>query len=103
MLANKGDITPPCGVPAKVSRIVPSSITPAFSHWRLSFHTFRSEIPSLTFSVVFLASVARHVLLPRRSPVLLPSLAASAQGVAPAEPVITRLEPPCSSPLGTNP
>ena len=37
-----GEITPPCGVPASVSSTVPSSITPASSHCRISFNTLRS-------------------------------------------------------------
>ena len=36
MFDNSGEITPPCGVPATVSRNTPSSITPASSHKRTS-------------------------------------------------------------------
>lgn len=32
MLANSGEITPPCDVPARVGLTVPSAITPASSH-----------------------------------------------------------------------
>ena len=51
MLASNGEITPPCGVPASVSLTVPSSITPASSHWRINFNTLRSEIRSFTSSI----------------------------------------------------
>ena len=51
MLASNGEITPPCGVPASVSLTVPSSITPASNHCRISFSTLRSEIRSFTNSI----------------------------------------------------
>ena len=43
MLANNGEITPPCGVPATVRVTPPSTITPACSHNRSSLSTRRSE------------------------------------------------------------
>src|SRR5439155_9176547 len=45
------EITPPCGVPASVSLTVPSSITPAFSHFRINFKALRSEIRSPTSTI----------------------------------------------------
>src|SRR5215472_3081676 len=54
MLASNGEITPPCGVPASVSRTVPSSTTPALNHWRINFNTLRSEMRSLTSTISFL-------------------------------------------------
>src|SRR5213083_818922 len=51
MFDSNGEITPPCGVPASVSLTVPSSITPASSHWRINFSTLRSEIRSFTNSI----------------------------------------------------
>ncbi len=47
----RGVITPPCGVPASVSLTVPSSITPASNHWRISFNTLRSEMRSFNRSI----------------------------------------------------
>ena len=43
MLANSGEITPPCGVPATVRGTTPSTNTPACSHNRSSLSTRRSE------------------------------------------------------------
>src|SRR5258705_6313406 len=43
MLANSGEITPPCGVPATVRDTTPSTSTPACSHLRSSLSTRRSE------------------------------------------------------------
>src|SRR5258705_2384189 len=48
MLANNGEITPPCGVPATVRSRTPSTITPACSHNRSSLSTRRSETRRLT-------------------------------------------------------
>jgi hypothetical protein len=43
MFDSKGEITPPCGVPATVGETTPSSITPASSHCRTSLSIRRSE------------------------------------------------------------
>jgi hypothetical protein len=58
MLASSGEITPPGGVPARVSLTVPSSITPASSHCRINFNTLQSEIRSLTRSIKVFRSIA---------------------------------------------
>src|SRR5271168_2469487 len=42
MLARSGEITAPCGVPTSPGVTCPSSITPAFSHLRISRTTRRS-------------------------------------------------------------
>src|ERR1035437_1648058 len=46
-------ITAPCGVPIVVSDHSPSSLTPAFSHFRINFSTRRSEIRSPTSTISF--------------------------------------------------
>jgi hypothetical protein len=48
MFESSGEITPPCGVPASERRVLPSSITPAWSHLRTSFSTRLSETRSAT-------------------------------------------------------
>jgi hypothetical protein len=50
-------MTPPCGVPATGFLTVPSSITPASSHFRRSFNTLRSEIRSATIAISFFWSM----------------------------------------------
>src|SRR5919204_5063027 len=44
MLANKGEALPPCGVPSFTCVQVPSSSTPAFSHFWMSLTTRLSPI-----------------------------------------------------------
>jgi len=43
MLDSRGEITPPCGVPATIFEMVLSSITPASSHCLSSLSIRRSE------------------------------------------------------------
>src|SRR5665213_3455904 len=56
-VGHQREITPPRGVPARVSLTVPSSITPLSSHWRINFNTLRSEIRSFTNSINMLLSM----------------------------------------------
>jgi hypothetical protein len=51
MFERRGEITDPCGLPTSVARKAPSSITPALSHFRISFSIFRSETRFCTASI----------------------------------------------------
>ena len=48
VLESKGEMTPPCGVPATVDETAPSSITPASSHCFSSLSILRSEMRRAT-------------------------------------------------------
>src|ERR1700722_2612655 len=59
MLANRGEITPPCGEPVVGYVTVPSSQTPAFSHLPIS----RRSTPSRTLRL----SISRKCVLSKVS------------------------------------
>ena len=61
MLARRGEITPPWGVPVTVSETTPSTSTPARSHCRNSLSTRRSDTRRPTSEQPLVVDLAEEV------------------------------------------